>query len=109
MQAVAGPRFTLLMDLPRSLLRKFLRNGLCVVIQLAISTLCFAHAGHDIQLQRLSKAIAAQPDSQTLYIERAALHTQAHRFADAQVDFERADALGPPVAADYHRALFYEV
>lgn len=67
-----------------------------------------AHAGHDVQLKRLDEAIAQQPRSQALYIERAALHTQAHRFTEAEADFTRAEALGAAVATTYHRALLHE-
>lgn len=67
-----------------------------------------AHAGHDVQLERLNKAIADQPRSQSLYLERAALHTQAHRFDAAEADFIQAEKLGAPVATSYHRALWFE-
>lgn len=83
-------------------------GALCVALQAVFCTHSLAHAGHDVQLQRLDKSIAVKPASQRLHIERAALYTQAHRFADAEADFKRSDALGPAVAADYHRALFYE-
>ncbi|MFK7975252.1 MAG: tetratricopeptide repeat protein [Halioglobus sp.] len=79
-----------------------------IALMLTFCSGALAHAGHDAQLQRINDAIAQAPSSQSHYIERAALHTEAHRFTEAAADFKRADTLGASVAADYHRALLYE-
>lgn len=66
-----------------------------------------AHPGPHDQLAHVDRIIAEQPDEQSGYIKRAAIHSEAGEFELADADFNRAEALGPAAQVALERGIHF--
>jgi predicted Zn-dependent protease len=77
---------------------------LCALLLLAASRVS-AHQGEDHTARELSRHIQNHPGSQSLHIARAASYTRAAQWQRAELDLQRAEALGDPVDVAFNRGL----
>jgi tetratricopeptide (TPR) repeat protein len=78
--------------------------GLCILVS---STALQAHPGVDAALSYFSEQIRAQPQDQSLYLQRGSVYSNDGQYPEAQVDFERAAGMGDRVLASFDLGVLY--
>jgi tetratricopeptide (TPR) repeat protein len=66
-----------------------------------------AHPGAEDQLAYLTQRIEAEPDNQSLLIQRGAVYSIEGRFEAALSDLRQAETLGNPLAVAYQLGVLY--
>ena len=64
-----------------------------------------AHSGDRVSIDRLTQAVAAYPEQQSLYIKRGGIYSHARNWPLAERDFQRAYRLGDPREVSYELGL----
>ena len=64
-----------------------------------------AHSGDQVSIDRLTQAIVAYPEQQSLYIKRGGIYSHAGKWQLAESDFQRAYRLGDPREVSFELGL----
>jgi|GEM_PF-484120 len=85
-----------------------------LLLAVAVCSLCavlssptYSHPGAEHKLSHLNARIEQQPNSQSAYIQRAALYTRTGKYVLAEQDFATAKNLGDAYLASYELGAYY--
>jgi tetratricopeptide (TPR) repeat protein len=70
-----------------------------LILCLFVAVTAEAHGDLDVQVDAVTRAIAARPNDAALYLKRAELHREHRDWETAAADYDRARALAPRLAA----------
>jgi Tetratricopeptide repeat len=78
-----------------------------VFCALMASAASHAHPGVDAALSYFNEQIRAQPQNQSLYLQRGSVYSNDGQYPEALADFERAAGLGDRVLASFDLGVLY--